>query len=219
MGAGAGGAGGVPGAAAEVPTPLKCDSTNALGPGLGGSPRGLPRSPPRGGAAAGPGSGAPPVPACRALSWCAPGAGHGECVAGLLRLELGERLGLQLPGGGPRLPPRGPPACPPSVSMPSEFSNISWMSGGIEPGISIFSVITRSAPVGGSGSEGCCRKLALPKWHPETGAPLNGTQNKPPKWYSQKAPKKPPKWHPRKAPKKLPKWHTKTGTRKQAPKK
>lgn len=94
------------------------------------------------------------MPACRALSWCAPGAGHGECVAGLLRLELGERLGLQLPGGGPRLPPRGPPACPPSVSMPSEFSSISWMSGGIEPGISIFSVITRSAPGGEAGSAG-----------------------------------------------------------------
>lgn len=84
----------------------------------------------------------------RALSWCAPGAGHGECVAGLLRLELGERLGLQLPGGGPRLPARGLPGCPPRVSMPSEFSSISWMRGGIEPGISIFSVITRSAPAG-----------------------------------------------------------------------
>lgn len=158
---------GVPGAAAEVPAPLKCDSTNALGPGLGRSPRGgLPRVRPGGGCSRAGRRGSP-----QALSWCAPGAGHGECVAGLLRLELGERLGLQLPGGGPRLPPRGPPACPPSVSMPSEFSSISWMSGGIEPGISIFSVITRSAPAGGSGSAGCYQKLALPKQHPETGTP------------------------------------------------
>lgn len=68
-------------------------------------------------------------------------------MAGLLLLELGERLGLQLPGGGARLPMReGPPVGAPKVSMPSEFSNISWMRGGIDPGISIFNVITRSAP-------------------------------------------------------------------------
>lgn len=68
-------------------------------------------------------------------------------MAGLLLLELGERLGLQLPGGGARLPMReGPPVGAPKVSMPSEFSSISWMRGGIEPGISIFNVITRSAP-------------------------------------------------------------------------
>ena len=76
--------------------------------------------------------------------------GHGECVAGLLLLELGERLGLQLPGGGARLPMREEaPVEAPNVSMPSEFSSISWMSGGIDPGISIFSVITLSAPVKG----------------------------------------------------------------------
>lgn len=116
----------------------------------------------------------PRMPACRALSWCAPGAGHGECVAGLLRLELGERLGLQLPGGGPRLPARGPPGCPPSVSMPSEFSSISWMRGGIDPGISIFSVITRSAPAGRVGVRALLvppptstPKPAPPKQHPQ----------------------------------------------------
>lgn len=121
----------------RAPAPLKCDSTNALRPGLGGGgvlvSRGL-RGSLRGSAPAGEfrgcaGAGAaeksapgglqpgpsrrvsspPRMPACRALSWCAPGAGHGECVAGLLRLELGERLGLQLPGGGPRLLARGPP--------------------------------------------------------------------------------------------------------------
>lgn len=66
---------------------------------------------------------------------------YGDCVAGLLWAELGDRLGLQLPGGAPlgRLP-----AAP--LSRPSEFSSISWMSGGIEPGISILRVITRSAP-------------------------------------------------------------------------
>lgn len=74
--------------------------------------------------------------------------GHGECLVGLLLLELGERLGLQLPGGGARLPMRaGAPVEAPKVSMPSEFSNISWMSGGIDPGISIFNVITLSAPM------------------------------------------------------------------------
>lgn len=62
---------------------------------------------------------------------------HGECVAGLLLFELGLRLGLQLPGGGARPPPSRPPppACPLRVSRPSEFSNISWMRGGMEPGI------------------------------------------------------------------------------------
>lgn len=67
---------------------------------------------------------------------------YGDCVAGLLWAELGDRLGLQLPGGAPlgRLP-----AAP--LSRPSEFSSISWMSGGMEPGISILSVMTRSAPV------------------------------------------------------------------------
>lgn len=74
--------------------------------------------------------------------------GHGEWVAGLLLFELGLRLGLQLPGGGARPPPSRPPppGCPLRVSRPSEFSSISWMRGGMEPGISIFSVITRSAP-------------------------------------------------------------------------
>lgn len=62
-------------------------------------------------------------------------------MAGLLWAELGDRLGLQLPGGAPlgRLP-----AAP--LSRPSEFSSISWMRGGMEPGISIFRVMTRSAP-------------------------------------------------------------------------
>lgn len=32
------------------------------------------------------------------------------------------------------------------LSWPSEFSSISWMSGGMEPGISIFREMTRSAP-------------------------------------------------------------------------
>lgn len=32
------------------------------------------------------------------------------------------------------------------ASSPSEFSNISWMRGGMDPGISNFKVITRSAP-------------------------------------------------------------------------
>lgn len=75
--------------------------------------------------------------------------GHGECVAGLLLLELGERLGLQLPGGGAKLLIREEaPVEPPKESMPSEFSSISWMRGGIDPGISIFKVITLSAPAG-----------------------------------------------------------------------
>lgn len=45
---------------------------------------------------------------------------YGDCVAGLLWAELGDRLGLQLPGGAPlgRLP-----AAP--LSRPSEFSSIS----------------------------------------------------------------------------------------------
>lgn len=48
------------------------------------------------------------------------GRHYGDCVAGLLWAELGDRLGLQLPGGGPlaRLP-----AAP--LSRPSEFSSIS----------------------------------------------------------------------------------------------
>lgn len=69
------------------------------------------------------------------------GRDYGDCVAGLLWAELGERLGLQLPGGAP---PGRPPVAP--LSRPSEFSSISWMRGGMEPGISIFSVMTRSAP-------------------------------------------------------------------------
>lgn len=66
---------------------------------------------------------------------------YGDCVAGLLWAELGDRLGLQLPGGAPL---GRPPAAP--LSRPSEFSSISWMRGGMEPGISIFRVMTRSAP-------------------------------------------------------------------------
>ncbi|TNN74662.1 hypothetical protein EYF80_015209 [Liparis tanakae] len=66
---------------------------------------------------------------------------YGDCVAGLLWAELGDRLGLQLPGGAPL---GRPPAAP--LSKPSEFSSISWMRGGMEPGISIFRVMTRSAP-------------------------------------------------------------------------
>ena len=69
---------------------------------------------------------------------------YGDCVAGLLWAELGDRLGLQLPGGAPL---GRPPAAP--LSRPSEFSSISWMRGGMEPGISIFRVMTRSAPVDG----------------------------------------------------------------------
>lgn len=68
---------------------------------------------------------------------------QGDCVAGLLWAELGEREGLQLPGGAPAARELPPPA---ELSKPSEFSNISWMRGGMEPGISILSVITRSAP-------------------------------------------------------------------------
>lgn len=66
---------------------------------------------------------------------------YGDCVAGLLWAELGDRLGLQLPGGAPL---GRPPTAP--LSRPSEFSSISWMRGGMEPGISIFRVMTRSAP-------------------------------------------------------------------------
>lgn len=70
-------------------------------------------------------------------------------------LGLGKWTGLciglkrQLPGSSstsllaPPLPFPPPAPCP---SSPSEFSSISWMRGGMEPGISIFSVITRSAP-------------------------------------------------------------------------
>lgn len=71
---------------------------------------------------------------------------YGDCVAGLLWAELGDRLGLQLPGGAPL---GRPPAA--LLSRPSEFSSISWMRGGMEPGISIFRVMTRSAPVEGVG--------------------------------------------------------------------
>lgn len=67
---------------------------------------------------------------------------YGDCVAGLLWAELGDRLGLQLPEGSPP----GRLAVAP-LSRPSEFSSISWMSGGMEPGISILRVMTRSAPV------------------------------------------------------------------------
>lgn len=67
---------------------------------------------------------------------------YGDCVAGLLWAELGDRLGLQLPGGAPLgRPPEAP------LSRPSEFSSISWIRGGMEPGISIFRVMTRSAPL------------------------------------------------------------------------
>lgn len=68
---------------------------------------------------------------------------YGDCVAGLLWAELGDKLGLQEPGGAPlaRL-------LAAALSRPSEFSSISWMRGGMEPGISIFRVMTRSAPAG-----------------------------------------------------------------------
>ncbi len=72
------------------------------------------------------------------------GSCHGDCVGGLLWAELGEREGLQLPGGAPEARELIPPE---ELSKPSEFSNISLMRGGMEPGISIFKVITRSAPV------------------------------------------------------------------------
>lgn len=68
---------------------------------------------------------------------------QGDCVDGLLWAELGEGEGLQLPEGAGFERVLAPP---PVLSNPSEFSSISWMRGGIEPGISIFSVITRSAP-------------------------------------------------------------------------
>lgn len=62
----------------------------------------------------------------------------GDWPAPLGSRQLGETLGL------------GSAVCPLELgvkgSCPSEFSSISWMSGGIEPGISIFKVITRSAP-------------------------------------------------------------------------
>lgn len=74
--------------------------------------------------------------------------GEGLQDAGLKlgeRVQVGDRLGRRLSGSVCSsflaFPP--PPPCP---STPSEFSSISWMSGGMEPGISIFSVITRSAP-------------------------------------------------------------------------
>lgn len=71
---------------------------------------------------------------------------------------LGDRLGWQLlssvsvsslPPPLPSPPPPPPPIPPtgPCPSSPSEFSSISWMRGGMEPGISIFSVITLSAPM------------------------------------------------------------------------
>lgn len=80
--------------------------------------------------------------------------GEEECRGTGLGLEegtdLGDGPGWQLLGSAsssslpaPLLFP--PPA--PCPSSPSEFSSISWMRGGIEPGISIFSVITRSAPI------------------------------------------------------------------------
>lgn len=64
--------------------------------------------------------------------------------------DLGDGLVWQLLGSASSfsLPPPllfPPPA--PCPSSPSEFSSISWMRGGMEPGISIFSVITRSAPI------------------------------------------------------------------------
>lgn len=85
---------------------------------------------------------------------------EGEHGAGLGMGEgtdLGDGLGWQvlssvssssLPPPRPFPPPPPPPFPPPAPcpSSPSEFSSISWMRGGMEPGISIFSVITRSAP-------------------------------------------------------------------------
>lgn len=89
---------------------------------------------------------------------------YGDCVAGLLWAELGDKLGLQLPGGAPLV---RPPVAP--LSRPSEFSSISWMRGGMEPGISIFRVMTRSAPVGGGGwrETGKCKlpKISQNKHH------------------------------------------------------
>lgn len=70
------------------------------------------------------------------------GAVTGSVVAGLLLFELGLRLGLQLHGGSQAAPSRLTPRLSHRVSRPSEFSSISWMRG-TEPGISIFSVITR----------------------------------------------------------------------------
>lgn len=84
---------------------------------------------------------------------------YGDCVAGLLWAELGDRLGLQLPGGAPL---GRPPAAP--LSRPSEFSSISWMRGGMEPGISIFRVMTRSAPAERDGE----RRRKLPKFFQNT---------------------------------------------------
>lgn len=64
---------------------------------------------------------------------------------GLGRRLFGSLSSSSLPALLPLPPPFSPPA--PWPSRPSEFSSISWMRGGMEPGISIFSVITRSAPV------------------------------------------------------------------------
>lgn len=113
----------------------------------------------------------------RAVSkWC---SGHGEWVAGLLLLELGLRLGLQLPGGGTKPPPSRPPppGCPLRVSKPSEFSSISWMRGGMEPGISIFSVITRSAPAGREGG-GQYAHPGQQAWLQEGGPQETGRQHR-----------------------------------------
>ena len=103
------------------------------------------------------------------------GPAQGEGGGGLLWAELGlgeglgEREGLQLPGGAP--PPLLPLA--PWPSRPSEFSSISWMRGGMEPGISIFSVITRSAPEGGGEGEKGGRRGVRKVWLRGGGRDLN----------------------------------------------
>lgn len=68
------------------------------------------------------------------MSYCT----NGDGLTLLLSTELGEMLGLCSAVVPVELGVSG--------SCPSEFSSISWIRGGIEPGISIFNVITRSAP-------------------------------------------------------------------------
>lgn len=76
---------------------------------------------------------------CWECSWKMSYCTSGDRLTLLLSTEFGEMLGLCSPVVPVELGVSG--------SCPSEFSNISWIRGGIDPGISIFSVITRSAPV------------------------------------------------------------------------